>query len=348
MVIGERTIGPGHPCLIIAEAGVNHNGDFSLACRLVDAAADAGADAVKFQTFSAEEVIAASAPKAGYQLQTTSAEESQLEMVRRLELAPDAFVELAARSRKRGILFLSTPFDEGSVKVLRRCGVPAFKIPSGEITNAPLVSAIAREGLPLIISTGMSNLDEVRGCLSVVREAGGGDVALLHCVSNYPADPADVNLRAMVTLRETFGTLVGYSDHTMGVNVAGAAVALGACIIEKHFTLDPSLPGPDHRMSLDPPGLLALVTTVRTVEAALGDGVKRAATAEADVRAVARRSIVAKRDLPAGTPLSIDDLAMKRPGTGLPAAELPRVVGRTTRRAVAKDELIDWAALLDA
>lgn len=347
MLIAGRSVGQGFPCFVIAEAGVNHNGDFALACRLVDAAADAGADAVKFQTFSAEQVIAESAPKAQYQLQTTSTAESQLDMARRLELKPEAFHALADRCRQRGIMFLSTPFDEGSVFVLRDCGVPAYKIPSGELTNVPLVVTIARQGLPLIISTGMANLDEVQACLAVVHECGNDQIALLHCVSNYPANPADVNLRAMATLRETFGVPVGYSDHTLGIDVAGAAVALGASILEKHFTLDRSLLGPDHRMSLDPQELRAMVSAIRTIEAALGNGIKRPAASEADVRAVARRSIVARRGLPAGMKLSTADLALKRPGTGLPASALPQIVGRTTRRALARDELLDWSALAD-
>lgn len=347
ITIAGRPVGPGHSCFVIAEAGVNHNGNVDLACRLVDAAVAARADAVKFQTFTADLVAAKTAPKAQYQLQTASDQESQLEMIRRLELPAAAFLRIADYCRRRGIIFLSTPFDEASVDLLRKCEVPAFKIPSGEITNLVLVDYIARQGLPLIISTGMSDLEEVAACVATVRQSQNSGFALLHCVSGYPSRAEDSNLRAMATLADRFRVPVGYSDHTLGIEVACAAVALGASILEKHVTLDPSMPGPDHRMSLDPSDLTAFVAAVRNVEQALGDGTKRPVAAEADVHAAARRSIVASRAVAAGTRLTAADLAFKRPGTGLPVTAASALIGRTTRRPLTKDELIDWDALTE-
>lgn len=325
---------------LVAEAGVNHNGDLQLAHQLVDIAAEAGCDAVKFQTFRAERVASWRAPKAEYQVLTTGQEDSQLDMLRRLELSRQAHLELQARCRARGIQFISTPFDVESVDLLDELGVPLFKIPSGEITNVPLLEHIACKGKPIILSTGMSYLGEVEAALNVLRSAGAKDITLLHCTSCYPANPADANLRAMITLHQAFGLPVGYSDHTPGIEVAVAAVALGAIVIEKHFTLDRSLPGPDHQASLEPRELKALVSAVRNVERALGNGIKRPVPSEADLRIVARRSIVAARDLPAGAVLTQGDLAVKRPGTGLPPSRLPWLVGRTLTRAVAADELL--------
>ncbi|MDY6876675.1 MAG: N-acetylneuraminate synthase [Chloroflexota bacterium] len=329
--VGERKVGPGHPCFIIAEAGVNHNGSLKMARQLVDMAAQAGADAVKFQTFKAEKVISPQAPKAAYQLQTTDASESQLDMVKRLELPFDAFRELYDYCQTKDILFMSTPFDEESADFLADLGVDVFKIPSGEITNLPFLAHIARKGKPMIISTGMSYLGEVETAVRIIKEASDHGFVLLHCVSNYPADPADVNLRAMHTLAKAFGVPVGYSDHTLGIEVSLAAVAMGACVIEKHFTLKHSLPGPDHRASLEPDELTALVGGIRTVEASLGHGRKEPAASEANTAAVARRSLVTAQDIPAGTMLTEELIAIKRPGTGLPPAMRSYLVGRTVR-----------------
>jgi len=338
--IGERVLGPEQPCFIIAEAGVNHNGDVELAERLVDVAVEAEADAVKFQTFKANRVVSAAAPKAEYQLWTTDSAESQLEMVKRLELSPQAHRELQAYCQKRGVLFMSTPFDEGSVDLLDELGVPVFKIGSGEVTNWPLLKYIASKGKPVIFSTGMSYLSEVDAAVRVIRDAGCDQLVLLHCVSNYPADPMDVNLRAMHTMRTAFQVPVGYSDHTPGIEVALAAVALGACVIEKHFTLDRQLPGPDHRASLEPDELKAMVQGIRLVEQVLGSGRKVPAPSEADSIRVARRSLVAAHDISTGTVLTEEDLAIKRPGTGLPPAMQPYVVGRTARTAIPAGTLI--------
>jgi N-acetylneuraminate synthase/N,N'-diacetyllegionaminate synthase len=344
--IDGRALGSGEPCFIIAEAGVNHNGSIELARRLVDAAREAGADAVKFQTFVSEEVISASAPKADYQRRTTDPAESQLEMVRQLELSPAAHVELRDYCREQGMLFMSTPFDKGSVDLLLELDVPVIKIASGEVTSWPFLEYIARSSKPLILSTGMSYLSEVDEALRVLQEAGCREVVLLHCVSNYPAHPADVNLRAMQTMAAAFGVPVGYSDHTNGITVAAAAVALGACVIEKHLTLDRSLPGPDHSASLEPGEFGAMVEAIRIVESAMGDGIKRPVEAEEDVRAVARRSLAAARDLPGGTLLEADMLRAMRPGTGLSPALLKAVVGRRLRDDIRSGQLLSWSDLL--
>ena len=338
--IAGRKIGPGHPCLIIAEAGVNHNGDLGLAHQLIDVAIQAGVDAIKFQTFRAERLVTADAPKATYQLETTSAGESQFEMLRRLELDADAHGALIAHCLDKHVVFLSTPFDEASADLLETLGVPAFKTPSGEITNLPYLGHIARKNKPMIVSTGMAFLGEVETAVRTIEAAGNQAFALLHCVSNYPANPADINLRAMQTMARAFNVPVGYSDHTPGIEVALAAVALGACIIEKHFTLDRNLPGPDHQASAEPVELAALVRGIRIVEAAMGDGRKRPAASEANTAAVARKSLVAAGDIPAGAALTETMIAFKRPGTGLPPAMREFLIGRVTRTAISAGTLL--------
>jgi N,N'-diacetyllegionaminate synthase len=343
--IGERRIGAGEPCFVIAEAGVNHNGSLDLARRLVDAAVHAGADAVKFQTFRADKLISPAAPKAAYQVETTGTGESQLEMVRKLELPPQAFRELKSCCAQRGILFLSTPFDEESADLLDELGMAAFKVPSGEITNLPLLEHLARKRKPLIVSTGMCDLEEVRTAVECLRRAGARELALLHCVSSYPASAASINLRAMETLRETFAVPVGFSDHALGVDIPLAAVALGACIVEKHLTLDCQLPGPDHRASLEPGDFTAMVEGIRAVEAALGDGIKRPAPEERNTAEVARRSLVAACGIPAGTVLRAEHIAILRPGTGLPPAARPQVIGKRAARDIPAGALLTWEML---
>lgn len=340
--IAGRAIGPGEACFIIAEAGVNHNGQVRLATQLIDAAVEARADAVKFQTFQAERNISRSAPKAAYQLETTGVGESQLEMVRRLQLPREAFGELSAYCRSRGIMFLSTAFDEESADVLDALEVPAFKIASGEVTNLPLVAHIARKGKPVLLSTGMSTLAEVGEAMAAIRQTGNTRVAVLHCVSNYPADPAEANLRAMRTLADTFDVPVGYSDHTLGVEVAWAAVAMGACVLEKHLTLDTALHGPDHRASLTPAQFAALVRGVRVIESAFGSGRKEPALSERAVAAVARRSLVAARDIEAGIAVTEELIAAKRPGTGLAPSLRAQLVGRRAKQAIPSDTLLTW------
>lgn len=333
-------IGSGSPCFLIGEAGVNHNGSLAMALQLVDVAVAAGVDAVKFQTFSAARVVVRDAPKARYQKEATGSDESQLEMLRKLELSPKDHREIQAYCAKRGILFLSTPFDEESADLLEELHVPAFKIPSGEITNLPFLAHVARKNKPMVVSTGMSTLEEVAAAVAAIRLAGNDEFVLLHCVSAYPAEAADANLSAMQTMAKAFGVPIGYSDHTLGTEVALAAVALGAHILEKHFTLDRSLPGPDHCASLEPDELNELVRGVRTVEAALGHGRKEPMPAEADVAAVSRKSIVAAHDIPAGTHVTRDLLIMKNPGTGWPPSMLGQVLGRVTAKDIPADTLL--------
>jgi N,N'-diacetyllegionaminate synthase len=338
--IAGREVGPGRPCFIIAEAGVNHNGDLELAQRLIDAAVAAGTDAIKFQTFKAELLTTPEAPKASYQKETTGSGESQLKMIKRLEFPQEVFGDLKLYAERRGVMFLSTPFDRESADYLDSIGMPAIKVPSGEITNHRFLAHVSGKGKPLIVSTGMSSLEEVDEAMSVIRGAGDPPVVLLHCVSNYPAAAADVNLRAMQTMARAFQVPVGYSDHVLGNEAAFAAAALGACVIEKHFTLDRSLPGPDHRASLEPNELSALVRGIRAVESALGDGCKRPAASETDTAAAARKSLVAARDIAAGTVLSEEMIAVKRPGTGIPPSMLERVLNRRLCRDVVKDSLL--------
>ena len=339
--VENKLIGPGQPVFVIAEAGVNHNGDLKLARALIDVAVDAGADAVKFQTFRADRLATPDAPKAEYQLQTTGDAESQFEMLRRLELSADAHRELHSYCHERGIIFLSTPFDEEAVDLLEELGVPAFKISSGDLTNSPLLEYVAGKGKPVILSTGMSELSELIEAVSVLNTAGCENTVLLHCVSNYPADPAEVNLRAMQTMRSAFDLPVGFSDHTEGIDVALAAVALGACVIEKHFTMDRTLPGPDHRASLEPAELRDLVRSIRRVETALGNGRKVPTVSELETAKVARRSLVAARDIPAGATLERDMVVMRRPGTGMSPAMLNTLLHRQVKRDIAAGTLLD-------
>lgn len=319
--------------LIIAEAGVNHNGQLDLALQLVDVAAKAGADVVKFQTFRPELNIAANAPKATYQEQTTGSAESQLDMVRRLELSPEAHQQLQTYARDRGIRFLSTPFDLVSIALLHGMGIGLGKIPSGEVTNLPYLRAMARAFPELIMSTGMCTLEEVGSALSVLEEAGAQRerITLLHCNTEYPTPMRDVHLRAMQTLAQTFGTRVGYSDHTLGIEVPIAAVALGAMVIEKHITLDRGLPGPDHRASLEPAELTAMVRSIRNIEQALGSPIKEPSPSELPNRAIARKSIHLKNPTPAGRAITIDDLIMLRPGDGISPMQLDQVIGRSLK-----------------
>lgn len=345
LVVAGRRIGAGARVFVVAEAGVNHNGDLGLAEQLVDAAADVGADAVKFQTFRAARLVSPGAPKAAYQRETTGADEGQLEMLQRLELGREAHRTLQARAARRGLVFFSAPFDEDSADELEALGVPLLKVPSGEVTNLPYLQHLAAKGRPLIVSTGMCTLDEVARAMETIHAAGDPAVVLLHCVSAYPAPAHEMNLRAMDTLRERFGRPVGLSDHTLGIEVALAAVARGAAAVEKHLTLDRALPGPDHRASLDPPAFTALVQGIRTVEAALGDGVKRPMPSEADTARVARKSLVAARPIAAGRRLAAEDVAVRRPGTGISPADLERALGRTATRDLAAGDVIGWSDL---
>ena len=329
--------------LIIAEAGVNHNGDLTLARRLIDVAAEAGADLVKFQTFSADRLVTVSARKADYQAQTTDAGESQHAMIRQLELTRDMHEALIAHCKSRGIQFFSSGFDQESIDMLVELGLDRFKIPSGEITNLPYLRHVGRYGKPVILSTGMATLGEIEAALDVLEQAGmsRGFITVLHCNTEYPTPMTDVNLRAMLAMRDAFGVAVGYSDHTVGIEVAIAAVALGAAVIEKHFTLDRNLPGPDHKASLEPDELSAMVAAIRNIEQALGDGIKRPSASEAKNKPIARKSLVAARTIRAGEVFSETNVTIKRPGTGLSPMRWDEVLGRKAPHDFAPDELIE-------
>ncbi len=336
--VGERLIGHGYPCFVIAEIGVNHNGDAELAHRLIDVAADAGADAVKFQAFSSQLVVAADAPKADYQLIRDTAD-SHREMLARLALDEATHSELKRHADELGVIYFASPFDEPSVDMLQRLAVQAIKVPSGEITNAGLLVRIASVGAPILMSTGMSTLDEVDlavGWLESARER----LALFHCVSSYPAEPSDCNLRAMEVMRDRYSIPVGWSDHTEGIAVTLAAVALGADLIEKHLTLDRADAGPDHAASIEPSELRALVDGIRAVEAAAGEARKVPTESELKMASVARRSLHWRRDVAPDQVVEAGDLTALRPGTGIPPGELVSVVGSRTRTATSAGTMV--------
>ena len=345
--VGSRTIGASYPCFVIAEAGVNHNGDLALARKLIAAASAAGADAVKFQTFNAKRVASAVAGKAAYQLETTDRGESQIEMLKRLELAPETFRDLKLYAESMGLIFLSTPHDEESIDVLETIDVVAYKVGSGDITNTPFLESISRTGKPVLLSTGMSTLQEVGTAVDTIRSAGNLQIILLHCVSDYPAAVEDSNLRSMRTLADAFQLPVGFSDHTMGDAVALAAVALSACVIEKHFTLDRGLSGPDHAASAEPEELTQLVRRIRIVEASLGSGIKLPTARELANRDAVRKSVVATCDIPASTAIERSMLTIKRPGTGVQPIRIHELVGKLARVAIPADTPIEWEMLYD-
>lgn len=332
---------------IIAEAGVNHNGQDHLAYALVDAAADAGADAVKFQTFSADKVVQKSAAKAKYQQEATG-EGSQYEMLKKLEMSHDLHRGLFAYCARRGIEFMSTPFDAESADFLVDLGMSRIKIPSGEITNHVFLRHLSRKGLPLILSTGMATMDEIVDAVSVLRKHWAGArnldecLTILHCTSNYPTAPENANLRAMQSIAVSTGLPVGYSDHTLGIAVCPAAVALGATVVEKHFTLDRTMEGPDHKASLEPSELKTMVEQVRVVEAALGSADKSPTDSEQEMRVLARRSIAATRNLPAGTILAASDMAMLRPAVGILPRHHDSLIGRVLKRPVTDGQALQW------
>ena len=328
--------------LIIAEAGVNHNGDLALARQLIDVAAVAGADLVKFQTFTADRLATRTAQKADYQNRTTGTKESQHEMLSRLELTDAMHHELIAHCATRKIDFFSTGFDIESVDLLVRHGQNHFKIPSGEITNLPYLRHIGRLGKSVILSTGMANLGEIEAAIDALEAAGTPRAMLtvLHCTTEYPTPMAEVNLRAMLSIHAAFGVAVGYSDHTQGIEVAIAAVAMGATVIEKHFTLDRNLPGPDHKASLEPAELNAMVAAIRNIEVALGDGIKRLTTSEARNRPVVRKSLVASRAIKSGALFTAENITAKRPATGISPMRWDEVIGKTALRDFGPDELI--------
>ena len=329
--------------LIIAEAGVNHNGDMQLARQLIDAAAEAGADVVKFQTFQADQLATTKAAKASYQQQTTGKSENQQAMLKRLELTSDQHKQLITHCQNSGIEFLSTAFDDPSIDLLNTLNLNRFKIPSGEITNLPYLRRIGELGKPLILSTGMANLGEIEAALAVLETASmnRSQITVLHCTTEYPAPMAEVNLRAMQTIGQAFGMAVGYSDHTAGIEVPIAAVALGATLIEKHLTLDQNLPGPDHKASLEPKEFAAMVRAIRNIEQALGDGIKRPTASEAANLPIVRKSLVASRAISIGELFLATNITTKRPGTGISPMRWDELIGHPSPRDFALDELIE-------
>ncbi|MDL0147274.1 N-acetylneuraminate synthase [Campylobacter felis] len=327
--------------LIIAEAGVNHNGDLNLAKKLIEQAAKAGADIVKFQTFKAEDCVSIKAKKAKYQLENTAKDESQLEMIKKLELSREAHFELMKHCKKHNIAFLSTPFDLESVAFLQSLNLSYFKIPSGEITNFPYLKAVAKCKKKVLLSTGMANLGEIEAALEILRKNGTKNITLLHCTTEYPAPFEEVNLNAIKTLKEAFKLKVGYSDHTKGIVAALGAVALGAVVIEKHFTLDKTMEGPDHKASLEPSELKELCEGIRTLEKALGNGIKKASKSEAKNIIIARKSLVAKCEIKKGDKFSEQNLTTKRPGSGISAMRYEEYLGKRALKTYKKDELIN-------
>jgi N,N'-diacetyllegionaminate synthase len=329
---------------IIAEAGVNHNGSMELAKRMVVEAKNAGADYVKFQTFIPENLVSKYAQKAEYQKKTTGGSESQLDMLKKLALTEEDFVELQAYCKEVGIGFLSTPFDLESIAFLDHLGMDFWKLPSGEITNLPYLEAIGKTKRKVVMSTGMCELEEIQAAIRVLEETGASDITVLHCNTEYPTPFCDVNLRAMKQMSEVLKKPIGYSDHTVGIEVPIAAAALGAVVIEKHFTLDRTMEGPDHAASLEPAELKAMVASIRNIEQSLGNGQKRRSESERRNCEVARKSIVAKSNICAGEIFTEDNLTVKRPGTGISPMRWHEVLGRTAERDYLQDELIEESA----
>ncbi len=326
---------------IIAEAGVNHNGSLEIAKRLIDCAVDAGVDCVKFQTFIPKNLVSKFAEKAQYQKVNTNNEENQLAMLEKLTLKLDDYIELNDYCQKKDILFLSTPFDLDSIDFLVELGMETWKIPSGEITNLPYLVKVAKLNKPVILSTGMCTLDDIENALNILKENGVKDITVLHCTTEYPTPFSDVNLKAMETIKNKFNVKVGYSDHTKGIEIPIAAVALGATVIEKHFTLDKNMDGPDHKASLEPHELKAMVDAIRNIEVALGTGIKEPAQSEIKNMNIARKSIIAKCDIKAGEVFTEDNLTVKRPGDGISPMKWYDVLGKVAIRDFVEDELIE-------
>lgn len=342
--IGPHIIGVGRPCFVIAEIGVNHNGDLALAERSVRAAADSGANAVKFQTFQTDRLVSKAARRAAYQESADG--DDQASLLRALELSFDAHERLQRLCEGLGLIFLSTPFDDESLEFLVRLGVPALKFGSGDLDNFLLLERARASDIPLLVSTGMADLTEVADTVAFLRERPSTEFALLHCVSSYPAPVEAQNLKAISTMRAAFGVPVGFSDHTLGIGAAIASVVLGAVILEKHFTLDRGLPGPDHKVSLEPRTFRTMVAAIRDAEAAQGEAHKTVQPCERDVREVARRSAHAARDLAPGTVLTREDIVMKRPGNGIQGREALALIGRKLTEHVPEDTVLRKAGLL--
>lgn len=364
ITIGKKLIRTGS-CFIIAEAGVNHNGKIELAKKLVDAAKDAGADAIKFQTFKAEDVVTKDTSMANYQKKNVGEKETQQEMLKRLELSYDDFIKLKKYSDEKDIIFLSTPHSEDTIDFLEPL-VPAYKIGSGDLTNLPFLEKIAKKSKPIILSTGMATMEELKEALNIIYSQGNKKIVLLHCTTNYPCSLNEVNLRAMQTMQEELNCLIGYSDHTLGISVSIVAVILGAAVIEKHFTLNKSLPGPDHKASLEPNELKKMIheirnmenrlnggekieeilKTIQNIEEILGSPIKKLTKNEERIKMFVRKSIVANVDIPKGTAITKDMISIKRPGTGIPPKHLDKVVGKKTKQNIKQDELISFEQLI--
>ena len=342
--IQNKFISDGEPIFIIAEAGVNHNGKLSLAKKLVDVAKDAGCDAVKFQTFKTEGVMTKYAQKADYQKKITGGEETQYEMAKKLELKYKDFIELKKYCDEKEIMFLSAPHSEDAIDFLENL-VPAYKFGSGDLTNIPALEYAAKKGKPMIIGTGMGTMDEIKEALNAIYNQGNKDVVLLHCTTNYPCPLKEVNLRAMQKMQKELDCLVGYSDHTEGIIVPIMAVAMGACVIEKHFTLDKNLSGPDHKASLEPDELKEMVNAIRDAENAMGNKIKEPTKAEKEIMEVVRKSIVANADIEMGSTITGDMLAIKRPGIGLKPKYFKEIIGKKAKVDIKRDDLIKFEYL---
>lgn len=346
-LIADRPVGPGHPCYVIAEAGANHNRDLSTALALIDVAADAGADAVKFQTYRAEGLYSRKTPMMSYVRDKGLAgpQETIWDMIKRVEMPWEWHSRLATHARQRGLHFLSTPFEEAAVDVLEAVGVPAYKIASYELGHLPLIELCAATGKPLLLSTAMASLGDIERSLEAANRAGAEEICVMHCAVNYPPRFQDLNLRAIATLRQAFDLPVGWSDHTMGHTADVVAVALGATVVEKHFTLSRDMAGPDHGFALEPDELGEMVVAIRNAEAALGSPVKRMAAAEAELASLGRRGVVVARALASGQEIAREDLAIKRPGFGIGPHELHAVVGRRTARGLEEEDILTWEDL---
>jgi len=340
--VGRRIVGDNAPCYIVAEAGVNHNGDVDRALKMVRIAKASRADAIKFQSFNPEDLVTATAPLAAYQRRSSGRQGNQIEMLRHLALDENEQEEVYRYCKRLGVQFLSTPFDEASAQFLATLGVPAFKIGSGDLTNLPLLRSVARHGRPMFVSTGMATMKEVEEAVRIVRRAGNDKLVVLQCTTAYPEPSRDSNVRVIPEYRQKLGTLVGFSDHTTGFIAAIAAVAVGACVVEKHFTLSRRLPGPDHRASLEPTELRRFVAEIRETETALGDGRKRVMPSERANIAAARKSVVAKVSVPAGTRIRRNMLTVKRPGTGILPRDMDKLIGKIARVDIPADSLISW------
>lgn len=346
ITIGKKHIGDQQPCYIIAEAGVNHNGDLGLALELVDKATEAGADCVKFQTFKASTIVTKNAPKANYQLEVTDPKESQYEMLEKLELQTEDYLKIMERCQEQGIQFLSTPYNYEDAVFLDGLGVDAFKVASGQLVETPFLEKLAAFQKPIIISSGMANLAEVYEGVEAIRQAGNSQVILLQCTTNYPSYLADANIKAMQAMGDALEVMIGYSDHVPSNYACYAAVALGARVIEKHFTLDKTLPGPDHKASLDPQEFRELVQGVRAIETSLGNPIKTPTAAEARNTEGMRRSLVVLRDMKKDEVLTLSDIGFKRPATGLAPKQLPQVIGKALAVDIAANEILSSASIV--